>query len=85
MSGATSGRDLARAALVGVGSRGETGKIILLSGQNVENIQNFFRPKAVLQGCSVNSVSEVIIISLDRDIVQPLTELTKKEQRFEWV
>jgi hypothetical protein len=52
------GRDLARAALVGVGSRGETGKIILLSGQNVENIQTFFRPKTVLQGCSVTSVCQ---------------------------
>jgi dTDP-glucose pyrophosphorylase len=42
------GRDLARAALVGVGARGETGKIILLSGQNVRNIQTLFRPKTVL-------------------------------------
>jgi len=51
------GEYLTVAALVGLGSRGKTGKkIILLSGQNVGNIQNLFRSKTVLQKRSVTSV-----------------------------
>ena len=81
------GRDLARAALVGIHSRSETGKKNLSSVRAECQKHPKFLP-------SENSssrmfcyfcVSRVIIISLDRDIIQPLTDLTKKKQYFKWV
>jgi len=109
------GRYLALAALVGVGSRGDTWPLLhwwalvhgaipgpCSTGGRWFTERNWKNHSSVRAECRKHPkilppensssmmfcyfrVSGVITISLDRDVFQPLIELQKKEQRFEWV